>query len=249
MEKIIEQIKSYFGFSETQIEYIPLINDILGVIVPKTKRELLDPPCAILLNSNLRTDAECQQRVWSECGEPLVDNLQKLDCNPLTVSLVYIIMLIDYGHGHVEPDLIHIVDIASMHSTDGRHILNNIVNTYKGIIQHKDENEITNGDEATGNKPRNLWINISDMRNIPVNSWIRVLEEVLYFVVADKGVEIFVERYPKFINSDPKRLRRSRKIGNCYFEANLSAKQIYNFCVEVMEFDGMSNGTYWKVFS
>jgi len=253
MEKVIERIKSYCDFNETQVECVPLSDDILGVIVPKTKGNRcseLERPCAILLNSHLVMD-EYQQKVWTEYGESLAYSLQKLDCDPLMASLVYIIMLIEYGH--VDPAKIHIVDFVSMHSNSGGHILANIVSKYKAIIQHKDETDsstitavqITNGDEATNTKPRTLVIGTL---NIPVNSWIKVLEEILSEVAVNCGEEKLAERYPKFINSDPKRFHYSRQLRDYYFNTNLSAKQIYNFCVEAMEFIGMSKETDWKVF-
>ncbi len=105
---------------------------------------------------------------------------------------------------------------------------------------------VTDSFKATGTKPRTLVI-----REIKthVNSWVEVLEGILLYVVYDRGIEELIERYPKFINDDPNQLRRPRWIEYCYFETNLSAIQIYNFCVKVMEeYVGMFKGIDWEVF-
>jgi len=105
--------------------------------------------------------------------------------------------------------------------------------------------QIYNND-VTGKKPRILTIL---GQQIPVNSWREVLEQTLNNLayIEPELFNALVKEYPRFVGLDPSQFRKKQKLNNdYYFETHLSAKYIYRFCTQAIEFIDLSSED-WKV--
>ena len=88
----------------------------------------------------------------------------------------------------------------------------------------------------TSSKPQSLFIYDKEYS---VKTWRDVLEVTLNTIAeaeADQFQEI-IEKFPRFIGWDEKSFRENRKLKNgAFINVNLSAKDIYKFCLKVKEF-------------
>ncbi|MBN1997597.1 DUF262 domain-containing protein [candidate division KSB1 bacterium] len=100
--------------------------------------------------------------------------------------------------------------------------------------------ESASEDNVTGKKPKILTILGQQMI---VQSWRDVLIKTMS-TIADLEPDLFdalAKQYPSFISSDGGRFRRSSQLPNgFYVYVNLSAKSIYQFCTQAIEFVGLS---------
>lgn len=95
------------------------------------------------------------------------------------------------------------------------------------------EAENTSLDNVTGTKPRTL--NVLG-QNIDVSSWAEVLGKTLEIVaeIEPEKLDTLALEYSSFVGKDNRRFRRSKSLPNgYYYEANLSATYIYQFCKQV----------------
>ncbi|MBK9927706.1 MAG: DUF262 domain-containing protein [Anaerolineales bacterium] len=101
------------------------------------------------------------------------------------------------------------------------------------------------GDDVTGKTPK--FVTVLGER-ISVESWRDVQAQTL-MKIAELVPELFVNlalEYPRFISKDPARFRRNRKLDNDYYiEVNLSAKDVYRFCIQAMEAIGLSSDDWF----
>ena len=95
--------------------------------------------------------------------------------------------------------------------------------------------QISQSDTLTGSKPRILYM---FGNQYPVKSWRDVLENTLN-MLADIEYETFeeiIKQFPRFVGWDEKDFRSARKLRNgAFVEVNLSAKNIYAFCIKALE--------------
>ena len=101
------------------------------------------------------------------------------------------------------------------------------------------------GDLVTGTKPTALHINGEDYE---VKDWSDVLESVMKYVCEtypDQFPGLQAE-FPSYLSGEASKLRSPRSLGNGYcYEANMSAKRIYQLCQQVLDFVGY--GGVWSV--
>lgn len=101
-------------------------------------------------------------------------------------------------------------------------------------------------DEVTGTNPKTLIIL---GQQFPVKKWREVLKLTLN-TLADLAPESFntlTNKYPRFVGLDSNRFMLNQQLENgYYFEIKLSAKDIYHFCKQAIEFIGWS-AEDWKV--
>jgi hypothetical protein len=100
--------------------------------------------------------------------------------------------------------------------------------------------QMTTSSEATGKIPKSVTIL---GKRIPVSSWRDVLAATLSTLL-ELEPELFEElaaEYPRFIGKDNSRFVKSRQLDAVYFiETNLSARNIYRFCIQTIETVGLS---------
>lgn len=107
----------------------------------------------------------------------------------------------------------------------------------------KPENEMK---KVTGSTPRLLTI---QQNSYPVKSWRGVMERTLLAIhdINMKDYEKVMKKNPGFLSLDGKGMRSPKKMQNeHYMEANLSSKDIYNFCIKAFEESGNNKGD-WHV--
>jgi hypothetical protein len=99
----------------------------------------------------------------------------------------------------------------------------------------------TTADNVTGRIPKVVTIL---GQSFPVESWRDVQTSTLN-AIAQLEPELFIQlagEYPRFISADPGKFRRKRQIENgFYIEVNLSAKDVYHFCNQVIDSLGLSS--------
>jgi len=103
-----------------------------------------------------------------------------------------------------------------------------------------------NSDDVTGKKPK--FLTILDQQ-IAVDTWRDVLRQTLntLAVLEPESFRILTNEYPHFVGLDPNKFTDKQQLENgYYFEVNLSAKRIYNFCTQAIETIGLSSED-WKV--
>ena len=100
--------------------------------------------------------------------------------------------------------------------------------------------------DVTGTKPYSLMV-LGQEYN--VNYWSDVLLHTLQVVsdLAPEKIESIEEEYPSLLGKDRTAFRRPKELANGYFyEANLSATSIYNFCKQLVNIMELSEDE-WKV--
>lgn len=99
----------------------------------------------------------------------------------------------------------------------------------------------TSAENVTGRVPK--VVEILGQR-ITVSSW-RDVEAHTLNTIAELEPDLFAQlavEYPRFISADKGKFRRSRQLSNgFYVEVNLSAKDIYRFCNQVIDSIGLSS--------
>jgi uncharacterized protein with ParB-like and HNH nuclease domain len=91
---------------------------------------------------------------------------------------------------------------------------------------------------VTGTKPTKL--HIADEAH-DIKDWSEMLQKVMLYLSETHSDQfpMLQTEFSKFISTDPKALRASRRLDNgYYYEANLSAKRIYRICEQLMDFVG-----------
>jgi hypothetical protein len=105
----------------------------------------------------------------------------------------------------------------------------------------EDQVMVATADTVTGKIPKSVTIL---GQRFSVESWREVHSHTLS-VIAELEPELFAalaHEYPRFINFDSGRFRRSRQLDNGYFiEVNLSSKDVYRFCRHAIESIGLSS--------
>ncbi|MBE2182045.1 MAG: DUF262 domain-containing protein [Anaerolineae bacterium] len=94
---------------------------------------------------------------------------------------------------------------------------------------------------VTGQTPRYLQML---GQKFEVQSWRDVFERTLNTMAAlePDSFDSLVVDYPRFISKDPASFRRTRKLENDYYiEVNLSSKDVYRFCTQIIESVGLSS--------
>jgi uncharacterized protein with ParB-like and HNH nuclease domain len=105
---------------------------------------------------------------------------------------------------------------------------------------------LATADTVTGKIPK--FVNLLGQK-YSVSSWRDVQEQTLN-AISELEPEFFsklADEYPRFINKDSSKFRRSRPIANGYsIEVNMSSKDVYKFCIQAIESIGLS-GEDWFV--
>ena len=100
-------------------------------------------------------------------------------------------------------------------------------------------------DSVTGRTPKAVTIL---GQRFSVESWRDVQAHTLN-AIAQLEPDLFtqlVDEYPRFISADPGRFRRNRRIDNgFYIEVNLSARDVYHFCNQVIDSLGLSSDDWF----
>ena len=100
---------------------------------------------------------------------------------------------------------------------------------------------LANADNVTGRTPKAVTIL---GQSFPVESW-RDVQTATLNAIAQLEPDSFTQlagEYPRFISADPERFRRKRQLENEYYiEVNLSARDVYHFCNQVIDSLGLSN--------
>jgi len=98
-----------------------------------------------------------------------------------------------------------------------------------------------NPDNVTGRIPKAVTIL---GQRFTVQSW-RDVQAYTLNAIAQLEPDLFTQlagEYPRFISPDPGKFRRKRQIDNgFYIEVNLSAKDVYHFCNQVIDSLGLSS--------
>jgi uncharacterized protein with ParB-like and HNH nuclease domain len=103
------------------------------------------------------------------------------------------------------------------------------------------ESAPANVDTVTGRTPKAVTIL---GQKFSVESW-RDVQAYTLNVIAELEPDSFAKlagEYPRFISSDSEKFRRKRQLSNgFYIEVNLSARDVYRFCTQIIESIGLSS--------
>jgi hypothetical protein len=109
-----------------------------------------------------------------------------------------------------------------------------------------DDKPTQNQMDVTGTKPVGLWILGQQFR---VGTWKEVLIQTLSIIaeLAPDKFEQIEQRYPRFVDKDKNKFRRSNELPNGVFvEVNLSADSIQKFCYQAIDAIGLTSDD-WRV--
>ena len=109
-----------------------------------------------------------------------------------------------------------------------------------------DENIVQYNENITGTTPQKLYIL---GQHFEVQSWRDVMEKTINCIIElePEKFEEIVHQFPRFVGRDKNKFRAVRELSNgAFIEVNLSAKAIYNFCIQVIETLGLTSED-WKV--
>ncbi len=109
-----------------------------------------------------------------------------------------------------------------------------------------DDKPTQNQMDVTGTKPVGLWILGQQFR---VGTWKEVLIQTLSVIaeLAPDKFEQIEQRYPRFVDKDKNKFRRSNELPNGVFvEVNLSADSIQKFCYQAIDAIGLTADD-WRV--
>lgn len=103
----------------------------------------------------------------------------------------------------------------------------------------------TSGNTATGKTPKTL---ILLGQRYEVESWRSVLETTMTKLadLEPESMKELIGDFPRYINTDSSGMRRSTQLSNgLYIDLHASAKQVYYFCNQAIEYLGLANDDWF----
>ncbi|WP_353684521.1 HNH endonuclease family protein [Thermodesulfovibrio sp. 3907-1M] len=109
-----------------------------------------------------------------------------------------------------------------------------------------DENFTQYNEDITGTRPKKLYIL---RKQFEVLSWRDVMEKTINCIIESdlEKFEEIIRQFPRFVGRNKNQFRQVRELINgAFMEVNLSAKDIYNFCIQMIETLGLTSED-WRV--